>query len=250
MNESPLFNILDKVDSTNNYAMAKVHEGLAKHGMAWFAVEQTAGKGQRGKQWLSDPGSSIILTICIQPGTVFISNPFYLSALVAVACSEFLQNLTGQPIFLKWPNDLYWRDRKTGGILIENKYSGAEWTWAIVGIGINVNQTRFGRNIPNPVSLEQISGLKSLESVSLARDLHHYILEKVNQAGEQNREKSLMQDYNALLYKKNQPVKLKKGNAVFSTTIKEVNKFGQLVTEDKMQRIFNFGEVEWLLPPY
>lgn len=250
MNESPLFNILDKVDSTNNYAMAKVHEGLAKHGMAWFAAEQTAGKGQRGKHWYSAPGSSVILTICIQPGTVFITNPFYLSALVAVGCSEFLQNLTGQTILIKWPNDLYWRDRKTGGILIENKYSGSEWNWAIVGIGINVNQSRFGRNLPNAVSLEQISGQRGLDSALLARELHSYILEKVNRAGKQNPEKSLMHDYNALLYKKNEPVKLKKDNAVFSTTIKEVNQFGQLVTEDKMQRIFNFGEVEWLIPPY
>jgi BirA family biotin operon repressor/biotin-[acetyl-CoA-carboxylase] ligase len=250
MNESPLFNILNKVDSTNNYAMAKVHEGLAKHGMAWFAAEQTAGKGQRGKQWFSDPGSSVILSISLQPSTVFITNPFYLSALVAVACGEFLEKLTGNKFYLKWPNDLYWRDRKTGGILIENKYSGAAWNWAIVGIGINVNQTRFSRQVPAAVSLRQLTGGAVMDSVNLARALHAYILKKINLVQTQRDGERLMLDYNAALYKKNEIVKLKKGNAVFATTIKEVNKYGQLVTEDNMQRIFNFGEVEWLRPPY
>jgi BirA family biotin operon repressor/biotin-[acetyl-CoA-carboxylase] ligase len=250
MNESPLFNILNKVDSTNNYAMAKVHEGLAKHGMAWFAAEQTAGKGQRGKQWFSDPGSSVILSISLQPSTVFITNPFYLSALVAVTCGEFLEKLTGNKFYLKWPNDLYWRDRKTGGILIENKYSGAAWNWAIIGIGINVNQTRFARDLPSAVSLRQVTMGPAMESVQLARDLHSCIMEKIKLAGKPGYGERLVQDYNAALYKKNEIVKLKKGNAVFSTTIKEVNKFGQLITEDNMQRIFNFGEVEWLQPPY
>jgi BirA family biotin operon repressor/biotin-[acetyl-CoA-carboxylase] ligase len=246
MKESPLFNILDTVDSTNNYAMAKVHEGLAKHGMAWFAAVQTAGKGQRGKHWLSEPGNSLNLTICLQPSPVFTTNPFYLSAIVAVACSEFLVKLTGHHFFLKWPNDLYWRDRKTGGILIENKYSGTDWNWAIVGIGINVNQQSFDPTLPNPVSLRQLSGREDLESQLIARELHAYILTKIELAEKQGCDAPLGEAYNTALYKKNELVKLKKGNAVFSTIIREVNKFGQLVTEDKMQRIFNFGEVEWL----
>ncbi len=250
MNESPLFNILDTVDSTNNYAMAKVHEGLAKHGMAWFAAVQTAGKGQRGKHWLSEPGSSVNLTICLQPTTVFTTNPFYLSAVVAVACGEFLEKLTGHIFFLKWPNDLYWRDRKTGGILIENKYSGSEWNWALVGIGINVNQSRFDPQLPNPVSLRQLAGRKDLKTVTVAQDLHAYIMAKIHLAERQGCDAKLMTAYNRALYRKNETVKLKKGNATFSTTIREVNKFGQLVTEDSMPRIFNFGEVEWLQPPY
>jgi BirA family biotin operon repressor/biotin-[acetyl-CoA-carboxylase] ligase len=245
MKQSPLFNILNRVDSTNNYAMAKVHEGMARHGMAWFAREQTGGKGQRGKQWVSLPGSSIILSITLQPSTVFISNPFYLSAVVALACHEFLENVTGNKFYIKWPNDLYWRDRKTGGILIENNYSGGKWNWAVVGIGINVNQIAFETDLHQAVSLKQISGRENLDPAFLAEKLSAYIIEKYH-AAEQDDPEQLLKQYNAVLYKKDQVVRLKKANAIFFTTIKEVNKFGQLVAEDTMQRTFNFGEVEWM----
>jgi BirA family biotin operon repressor/biotin-[acetyl-CoA-carboxylase] ligase len=245
MKQSPLFNILDRVDSTNNYAMAKVHEGMARHGMAWFAHEQTEGKGQRGKQWVSGPGNSIILSITLQPSAVFISNPFYLSALVATACCEYLQTLTANKFSIKWPNDLYWRDRKTGGILIENNYSGGAWKWAVVGIGINVNQKVFDNALQQAVSLKQISGREDLDPALLAQDLTDYILTKFNTADRDNPDK-LVKQYNAVLYKKDKTVRLKKGNAVFLTAIKEVNRFGQLLTEDTLQRTFNFGEVEWI----
>lgn len=243
-----LFNILGSVDSTNNYAMAIVHEGMAIHGMAWYANEQTAGKGQRGKQWQSQPGSNIILSIALQPGPVFASNPFYLSALAAIGCIEFLQKISSEKFYIKWPNDLYWRDRKTGGILIENNYSGSNWNWAVLGIGLNVNQKEFASGLQQATSLAQITGKENLDPLVLAQELSTYILKKYN-AAEQSGFHLLLQQYNNLLYKKDKTVRLKKENAVFSTTIKGVNKFGQLLTEDSLQRSFNFGEVQWMHEP-
>lgn len=240
-----LFNILDSVDSTNNYAMAKLHEGLATHGMAWFAKEQTAGKGQRGKQWQSEPGNNILLSIICKPAQAFISNPFFLSALIATTCNDFLQKISGEQFYIKWPNDLYWRDRKTGGILIENKYLGESWNWAIIGIGINVNQTMFTSDLSKAVSLKEVSGKEEFDPQRLASELHEYILEKINTAAEDNFPE-IIEKYNELLYKKDVEVKLKKENAVFSTTVKSVNPYGQLLTNDTMDRTFNFGEVEWI----
>jgi len=112
MEKVQLFNILDSVDSTNNYAMARINEGLAEHGMAWFAREQTSGKGQRGKKWQSEPDNNIILrqsepdnniilSITVKPSPAFISNPFYLSALVATTCNDFLQKITGENFYIK-----------------------------------------------------------------------------------------------------------------------------------------------------
>ena len=248
MKQTPLFNILNRVDSTNNYAMAKVHEGMARHGMAWFAREQTAGKGQRGKQWISEPGSNVILSITLQPSAVFIRNPFYLSATISIACIEFLQQLTGKPFCIKWPNDLYWGDRKTGGILIENNYSGEKWNWAVIGIGINVNQTVFGNGLQKAVSLKEISERKDLDPAQIASEVTAYIMEKFN-ASERALPGEVMIQYNYFLYKRNKTVRLKKENAVFATTIKEVDEFGQLITEDSMQRTYNFGEVEWISEP-
>ncbi|HRD58023.1 MAG TPA: biotin--[acetyl-CoA-carboxylase] ligase [Ferruginibacter sp.] len=246
MEKVQLFNILDSVDSTNNYAMARINEGLAEHGMAWFAREQTSGKGQRGKKWQSEPDNNIILSITVKPSPAFISNPFYLSALVATTCNDFLQKITGENFYIKWPNDLFWRDRKTGGILIENKFSGDSWNWAVVGIGINVNQIMFGGELARAASLKQVSGKDQYEPVKLARELHEFLLEKINCVTEKGFA-ALINEYNNNLYKKNNEAKLKKENAVFSTIIKEVNHFGQLVTNDTIERIFDFGEVQWVV---
>lgn len=246
MQQVNLFNILDSVDSTNNYAMAKLHEGLATHGMAWFAKEQTAGKGQRGKQWHSEPGDNILLSIICKPAPAFISNPFFLSALVATTCREFLQKISSEDFYIKWPNDLYWRDRKTGGILIENKYSSENWNWAIIGIGINVNQTMFATDLKKAISLKQVTGKEEFEPHVLAKELHEYILEKINTATEESFDE-ILGKYNQALYKRDEQVKLKKENAIFSTTVKSVNPYGQLLTNDSMDRTFNFGEIEWVI---
>lgn len=242
--EKALFYLLDSVDSTNNYAMANVHAGMATHGTAWSANEQTQGKGQRGKGWQAEAGKNIILSIVIQPLPVFRAQPFYLSSLVALACAEFLQKKCSQHIDIKWPNDLYWRDRKAGGILIENVFKGDAWKWAVIGIGINVNQTSFDENMKNPVSLLEIS-CKEMDPELLTRQLHLYILDKINSSTEET-VATLIKEYNARLFKKGETVKLKKESAVFQTTIKEVNENGQLVTVDNMERVFDHGTVEWI----
>ena len=112
--EKALFHLLDSVDSTNNYAMAKVHAGMASHGMAWFANEQTKGKGQRSKGWQAEPGKNIILSIVLKPLPIFRAQPFYLISLIALACAEFLEQNSSQNISIKWPNDLYWREERQG----------------------------------------------------------------------------------------------------------------------------------------
>jgi BirA family biotin operon repressor/biotin-[acetyl-CoA-carboxylase] ligase len=146
------FSILNSVDSTNNYAMGKVHAGMAKHGQAWFANDQTAGKGQRGRTWASTPGENIILTVVIQPDALLTTKTFPFNAYIALTCLDFLQKTAGDHFSIKWPNDLYWCDRKAGGILIENVIQGTEWKWSVVGIGINVNQLTFPESVTNAVS--------------------------------------------------------------------------------------------------
>ncbi len=139
-----LFSILDSVDSTNNYAIEKIKHGFGINGKAWFANDQWGGKGQRGKTWESEPGKNIILSITSKPNPLFAENPFYFSALVAATCRNFIAGLTSTPVKIKWPNDLYINDRKAGGVLIENIYKGNSWEWAVIGIGININQIEFG----------------------------------------------------------------------------------------------------------
>ncbi len=244
MHENDLFTILDVVESTNNYAMGQVHAGLAAHGQAWFANEQWGGKGQRDKKWISAKGENIIMTIVLKPDKVFNRNQFLFSASIAGVCHRFFSAIAGNETYVKWPNDIYFGDRKAGGILIENVISGKEWKWAVVGIGININQTAFADELHNATSLKSITA-KRYEVVELARHLQYSILNELKNPSIEIFGKSLPY-YNAHLYKKGELVKLKKRNAIFETCIKEVNSFGQLITEDVMERVFEFGEVSWI----
>ncbi len=238
------FNILTTVGSTNNYAMDMVHEGMASHGMAWFAHEQTAGKGQRGREWLSEPGQNIALSVVLEPLSLKTGEQFALSMLVGLVCHEFFAGLAGEETSIKWPNDLYWRDRKAGGVLVENSYHGRTWKYAVVGIGININQVHFTAGAKNPVSLKQITG-KTFDTVELARQLQALLVQQFDGLAKKGLA-GLEAAYNQHLYKRNQPVKLKKGAQIFETTIKNVTAQGQLITEDVVERSFGFGEVEFV----
>ena len=244
MIDSELFSILDVVDSTNNYAMGLLQQGKGKHGMACFARQQTKGKGQRGKSWQSAPDKNILLSIIIKPNACFIIKPFVFSAAIANFCREYLQQLVNENFVCKWPNDIYFGDKKTGGILIENIYRGNDWQWAIAGIGINVHQTNFEVGAAKAISLQQITPV-SETAAALATALHNFILQKIESISEKNLN-AVMQNFNENLYKKNEFVKLKAGNIIFETKIKAVNDFGQLETEDAIARTFNVGEVEWI----
>lgn len=247
------FEILSSVDSTNNYAMAKVHAGLAKHGDAWFAMEQTGGKGQRGNKWHTGSGKNIAISIVVKPSFLFIKSQFKLSAAVALACYDFFIKYAGDETCIKWPNDIYWRDRKAGGILIENvigNHSNREplenkWKYAVIGIGININQARFDASLKNPVSLRQITG-KEFDVVALAKELQQTVLQHISILEKHSFQK-ILQRYNQCLYKLNKHVRLKKKDIEFETIIKGVTENGQLYTTDLIDNYFDFGEVEWIL---
>jgi len=239
------FIILDSVDSTNNYAMARLHAGTALHGTAYFAHEQTSGKGRRGKSWDTQRGKNIIISVVLNTAFLPVYQQFQLSITASLACLDFLHRFTTEGLKIKWPNDLYWNDRKAGGLLIENIIKGDLWQWAVIGIGINLNQTTFNDDLPNPVSLKQITG-KTYDSVSSAKELVSDILKRFDEL-RNNGFDNLYSLYNQSLYKLNQQARLKKENIVFETTISGVDRQGKLMTKNAMEQNFDFDEVEWLL---
>lgn len=234
--------VLPLVDSTNNYAMAQIRAGLAKHGDAWFALEQTAGKGQRGKGWQTEPGANIILSLALQPRWLQVSQQFHLSAAVALGCYDFFRALAGDETSIKWPNDIYWRDRKAGGILIENLLSGDSWQYAVVGIGININQAIFPEGLVNPVSLRQITG-REWVVLDLVKELCRCLQERYQQL---EKTKDFPADYNRVLYKRGETVRLKKENRLFDALLKGVEETGELVVEAGTEERFGFGEVQFV----
>ena len=237
---------LESVDSTNNYAMAQATAGHVTHGTLVFAHDQWAGKGQRGRTWNSNPGENIVLSAVLEPVAFQASAAFALSACVALACHDFFCKYAGSASTrIKWPNDLYWNDRKAGGVLIENHFKGDRWLFAIAGMGININQVEFPPTARPPVSLRQITG-RRYHAVELARELGS-CLENRFAGFEDGGVPAMVDAYNAVLYRRGQEVRLKKDNAVFSTRVERVSTHGELLTRDVLDRCFTFGEVEWII---
>jgi BirA family biotin operon repressor/biotin-[acetyl-CoA-carboxylase] ligase len=238
---------LSTVDSTNNYATALIHGGQATHGTAIFAHEQTAGKGQRGKSWDSQKGSNIMLSVIVNTIPIQHLPPFLLSAATALACHQLFQSYAASETFIKWPNDIYWRDRKAGGILIENIYRGKEWQWAIIGMGININQTQFPEGKLRPVSLKQITG-KSYIPTILAKELCAY-LEQQWKALLNNHTEDILDSYESNLFRNGELVRLKKEDHILETNILGITTEGYLrtqVTKQDPEQLFTVGEVEWM----
>lgn len=235
---------LHTVDSTNNYAMGLVHAGMAQHGTAVFAHEQTKGRGQRNKQWLSESNSNIALSIIFEPQAWSTSQLFILSKLVTTGVCYFFNSYTTGGTTIKWPNDIYWRDRKAGGILIENIIQGSEWKYAVAGIGLNINQTDFKKLKNKPVSLRQITG-NNFDPLRLAKELCGYIDIQFNRLLANPQE--IRDEYHANLFQLGKKVKLKQGSRIFEAVIKDVTSLGQLVVEHAVEERFDVGEVEWVL---
>jgi BirA family biotin operon repressor/biotin-[acetyl-CoA-carboxylase] ligase len=232
---------LESVDSTNNYAMARIHEGLALDGMVYIAHHQWAGKGQRGKTWVSEPGQNLMMSLVIKPSPLKLTQQFLFSAAIALSILDLVKGFKNKNWKIKWPNDIYWSDRKAGGLLIESVVTGQTWDWAVVGIGMNLNQTSFPVEIPNAVSLNQITGVQ-YEPFAIARELVPGIREQISIL--HKTPDQILLRLNDALYKKDQVITLKKNDELFVSVLKAVDSNGLLITENG---IFKSGEVEWIV---
>jgi BirA family biotin operon repressor/biotin-[acetyl-CoA-carboxylase] ligase len=164
--------------------MEQIRLGKAISGSCYSTPFQTRGKGQHGRVWESEKGENLLCTYVLELKSL---NPAKnwtpedqkgLSAAVAIAAKNFFMQHAGEETSIKLPNDIYWRDRKAGGILIENTLKGTEWTWAVIGIGLNINQTKFSPETPNPVSLQQITG-RQWEIARLQTELSKALTESI-----------------------------------------------------------------------
>lgn len=240
------FKVLTEVDSTNNYAMEQVNSGQVTSGTAWFTSNQTAGKGTRGKQWVAQPGDISALSIALQPAMLPLSRQFMLSVTVALATCDFFTSYAGDETIIKWPNDIYWRDRKAGGILIENVLRGNVWQYAIIGIGLNINQAAFPPDLPNAVSLRQITG-KVREAADLARELCTFLDKRIQQLVPANYE-TLLREYTTRLFRWQQPAFYRKDGQIFEGIIRDVLPDGHLCLEREGEILqLGFGEIEFIL---
>ncbi len=232
------------VDSTNNYAMGLIRAAMAQHGAAVFAQEQTRGKGQRSRSWASQTDQNIALSMILEPSALDPQLPFLLSMTAALSALDLFRSFVPDEVSIKWPNDLYWRDRKAAGILIENLWQGPRWTFAVVGIGVNINQTDFGNLATRAVSLKQITG-KTEEPEALAIQLCAFMEIRYQQLLRDP--SSISKAYNDQLYKRGQTARFKRDSRVFEARIDGVNEQGQLLLYHGLPESVEVGSVEWLI---
>lgn len=146
---------LDEVDSTNSYLERNARD-IADTVMI-AARKQSAGHGQRGNSWESAPDENLTFSVLYHPKEFKAIEQFAISEATALAVTDMLA-LHGIDANVKWPNDIYAADRKICGILIKHSLAGKEISHSIIGVGININQTEFLSDAPNPVSLKQLTG--------------------------------------------------------------------------------------------
>ena len=152
---------LTSCDSTNALLVASLSaDNPPQEGHLISTSQQTAGKGQRGNQWESEAGKNLTFSFLLCPNFLEAQQQFELNKIISVGIAEYLHPLLGDGFRLKWPNDLYYNSpvgwRKLGGILIENQVKGIHIQKAVVGIGLNVNQTDFEEHLA--LSLYSIKG--------------------------------------------------------------------------------------------
>ena len=153
---------IDKVSetlSTNELLKSIADKDSVAEGYTVVAVSQTAGRGQIGAFWESQPGQNLTFSLLLRPEFIKADQMFLVSKAISLGIVDYL-NSFGEEFKIKWPNDIYYKDKKICGVLIENQLMGSNIVYSIIGIGLNINQKEFISDAPNPISLYNIIGRK------------------------------------------------------------------------------------------
>lgn len=232
---------IEEVDSTNNYL--KANPGLIEPGTLLLARRQTAGRGQRGNTWESEPEKNLTFSLCLEQLPIHPSEQFAVSEAAALAITDFLRDFDIEAR-VKWPNDIYVGDKKICGILIEHTIMGSEIARSIIGAGLNINQRSFKSDAPNPVSMTQITG-KEYNLEEMASRLGHY-LDSITERIDKKEE--LHKTYLSRLWRGDgmrYPFRDRETGEEFEAAISDVEPNGFLLLDTG--RRYAFKEVEFII---
>ncbi|MBR4389612.1 MAG: biotin--[Prevotella sp.] len=236
---------LDTVDSTNRYVRElDIPEDVDM--LVCVADYQTAGRGQGSNTWESERGKNLLFSVKVQPHDVAPSQQFILSEACALSLKDVFDTMV-DGITLKWPNDIYWNDRKLSGTLIETALAAGNIKHCVFGVGINVNQRSFHSDAPNPVSLWQILGHKVDISVLLSQ-IVDCLANRLQQVHE-GRYDEVQNAYHAALFRREGWHLFRDARDMFRAHIVEVRPDGHLLLcdEEGKKRQYAFKEVEFII---
>jgi len=249
---------LDEIGSTNTYLQQLAQERDLPHLFTVCTFRQTAGRGQRGNGWESEPDKNISFTTAFDTRELAAERLWQLSMLVALSVKETLCDY-GLDATIKWPNDIYVGDKKICGILIENVIQGSAVRYSLAGVGVNVNQEVFVSNAPNPTSMRLLTGKDFDKKEVLSR-----IVDRMDALWQQALDESnpLKERYMQSLYRREGEWEWKevvvttapmmigsREEGTFMARISDVSDTGQLVlqTADGKKKTYHFKEIKYIL---
>lgn len=238
--------VLEETQSTNSYLKDLARKESLPDFFSVRAKYQTEGRGQRGNQWESSPNDNLLCSVLLHPVFVSANRSFYISQIVSLSLIQSLEKYSAD-FTIKWPNDIYWKDEKIAGILIENQFLSNQVNQSVIGIGLNLNQDSFSPELPNPISLYQITGMKVDIDELWQEFLHHlkegYQLLKEGKAGQ------VKIAYHNRLYRNEGFHRYRDEKGVFEAYLHKVQPDGQLILIDRdgQQRKYYFKEVSYII---
>lgn len=230
---------LQRVNSTNDYLKHSLSNSTPyREGTVIMAEDQYAGKGQMGSIWASQAGRNLTFSVLFNPDFLSPKDQFQLNIAISLAITQLLEPMLGKKLRIKWPNDIYVDDKKLGGILIENIIRGTTWKHAIVGIGLNINQTDFDETHHKACSLKQILGktfaIKPLlNQLCKALSNQYYLLQQGNIAQQKAQ-------YKNSLYRFGEASSFKIGDQLMYGKIIDITTTGRLLI-DFGDQVSDFG---------
>jgi BirA family biotin operon repressor/biotin-[acetyl-CoA-carboxylase] ligase len=236
----------ENLPSTNTYTIDLLKENRLQEGTIIRTNFQSAGRGYSVNKWESDDSKNLLISIVLYPSFILPENQFSLSMTISLGICDFLQHHIPS-CTIKWPNDIYVMNDKIAGILMESSITGEIMDHTVAGIGININQKKFSKQIPNPTSLSKITGI-NYDCDECLNNLTGSIDRRYKQliAGETVRIKN---EYLKKLYRLNEWCEFRDEKETFTGRILTVNEEGRLIIEkmNNNKSEYSFKEVEFII---
>ena len=235
---------LTEVDSTNSYLAEEHNKKELPSGFILYTEIQTNGRGQGSNLWESEPYKNLIFSVLFRPTNLLARSIFTISEMVSL-CVKYTLDRYIPDVSVKWPNDIYYKDKKIAGILIENSLVYTMIDYSIIGIGININQRQFLSDAPNPVSLSQITGL-IYEKMNILYEFRELFTAQSERLSNGHFD-AIHQDYLDVIYRKNGYHNYRDANGAFEAVIHDIEPSGHLILKRIDGRLsrYAYKEVEY-----
>ncbi len=216
------------VDSTNNYAQLLLEQGHAAEKTVILALEQSAGRGQRGSNWESQAGMGLYVSVVLEPKNIASADQILMNKAIACGVAAYISEKCDRKVSIKWPNDIVIEDKKVAGILIENNLRGNQIASVVAGVGVNLNQNEFRGNYNFlPTSLLMLTN-KTYKSEQEVENLFGNIWEYY-QLFMQKSHALINSKYKELLYRLDVLSQFQDSNGVFEGTLIDVDQSGAIL---------------------